>query len=571
MFDGQTGALLYTSISPHEEAYGHFGWCVSDAGNVNGDGYDDVVVGAFGEDPGSSPSGAGRGYVFDGQTGSSFYTLVSPNEQAYGYFGYSVSGAGDVNGDGCDDVVVGAYGEDPGSGRDGAGRAYVFSGQTGDVLHALVSPNEESSGNFGHSVSGAGDVDGDGRGDVVIGAYGEDPGSSPSSAGRCYVFDGQTGSLLHTLVSPNEETDGYFGFSVSGAGDVNGDGYDDVVVGAYREDPGSSPEDAGRAYVYDGHTGHLLHTLVTSNEQYYGYFGNSVSGAGDVNGDGYDDVVVGAVWEDPGSYLDAGQAYVFDGQTGSLLLALVSPNEEGWGGFGVSVSGTEDVNGDGYDDVVVGAFEENPGSSPQDAGRAYVFDGFLIPVELVGFTASVEEKAVVLRWTTLSEHENFGFHVYRSRESAGEYLCITDAIIPGAGTSGVKYDYSYADDDVLEGCYYSYKLADIDFQGHETLHGPASVMVLPAELVLHGAYPNPFSSETTGKLHLSAKGHVRVSVYDIAGRRVRMLVDEEMEAGQHEIGWDGRDDSSVKVSPGVYTFSAQSDDRECFEKLIRIR
>jgi hypothetical protein len=257
--------------------------------------------------------------------------------------------------------------------------------------------------------------------------------------------------------------------------------------------------------------------------------------------------------------------------TAQVLYTLVSPNEEEDGLFGLSVSGAGDANGDGYDDVVVGAPVEDPGSSPTDAGRAYVFDGSLIPVELTGFTASVEEGAVILRWTTLSEHENFGFRVYRSRETADQYVRITDVIIPGAGTSSVRHDYSYADEDVVEDCYYSYKLADIDFQGHMTLHGPVSVTVLPAELTLSGTYPNPFNSKATVKLHLNVKGHVRLSVYDVAGKRVRTLVDEEMEVGQHEIGWDGRDDSGGKVSPGVYTFRAQSDDRECFGKLIRIR
>jgi hypothetical protein len=113
-----------------------------------------------------------------------------------------------------------------------------------------VSPNEKEAGYFGRSVSGAGDVNGDGYADVVVGAYWENPGSSPDGAGRAYVFDGQTGALLHTLVSPNEEFDGDFGISVSGAGDANGDGYDDVVVGAHWEDPGPSPSNAGRAYTY---------------------------------------------------------------------------------------------------------------------------------------------------------------------------------------------------------------------------------------------------------------------------------------------------------------------------------
>ncbi len=296
---GQT--LLHTLVSPNEEYAGFFGHSVSGAGDVDGDGFSDLIVGAYGEEPGSSPEEAGRAHVFSGADGSLLYTLVSPNEEQYGLFGWSVSGAGDVDGDGYADVIVGAHGKDPGSSPQDAGRAYVFSGVDGSLLYTLVSPNEEGPGRFGVSVSGVGDVDGDGHGDVIVGADLEDPGSSPSGAGRAYVFSGADGTVLHTLVSPHEEDLGFFGRCVSGVGDVNGDGHPDVIVGAYQESPGSSPFAAGRAYVFSGADGSLLYTLASPNEQEFGYFGHFVSGAGDVDGDGRRDVIVRAFWENPGS------------------------------------------------------------------------------------------------------------------------------------------------------------------------------------------------------------------------------------------------------------------------------
>jgi hypothetical protein len=371
-----TPYVVYSLESPNCEPDGYFGWSVCMAGDVNGDGYDDVVVGAYKEDPGTSPAGAGRVYVFSGATGDTLYTLVSPNEEAGGNLGCWVSGAGDVNNDSNCDLIVGARNEDPGSSPNSAGRAYILNGPTGGVLYTLASPNEELNGRFGCSVCGAGDGDGDGHHDVVVGAHGEAPGSSPTGAGRAYVFSGATGETLHTLTSPNEEADGYLGWSVSAVGDTDGDGHDDVVVGAPYEDPGPSPGDAGRAYVFSGATGALIHTLASPNEETGGCFGHTVCGAGDVDTDGRQDVVVGAWAENPGpSPEDAGRAYVFSGATGALLLALSSPDEEGNGRFGWSVCGVGDLNHDGHDDLAVGAPFEDPGSSPDSAGRVHVFSG----------------------------------------------------------------------------------------------------------------------------------------------------------------------------------------------------
>src|SRR5690606_9663376 len=147
------------------------------------------------------------------------------------------------------------------------GRAYVFSGATGVLLYALVSPNEEDDGRFGGSVAGVPDLDGDGRGDLLVSASGEDPGVSPTSAGRVDDFSGATGALLQTLASPNEEQYGIFGGAVSGTPDLDGDGVGDLLVGAPNEDPGRSPRGAGRAYAFSGSTGALLFELASPNEE----------------------------------------------------------------------------------------------------------------------------------------------------------------------------------------------------------------------------------------------------------------------------------------------------------------
>jgi hypothetical protein len=279
----------------------------------------------------------------------------------YDWFGISVSGAGDVNGDGYADVIVGARGDDPG-GNTNAGSAYVYSGKDGSVLYTFHGDSEDEW--FGRSVSGAGDVNGDGYADVIVGAYRDDLGGN-TSAGSAYVYSGEDGSVLYTFHGDSKGD--RFGYSVSGAGDVNGDGYADVIVGAHWNDPGGKPH-AGSAYVYSGKDGKLLYTF--HGDSGYDWFGFSVSGAGDVNGDGYADVIVGVPENDPGGNTNAGSAYVYSGKDGSVLYTFHGDSGYDW--FGFSVSGASDVNGDGYADVIVGVPENDPGGNT-NAGSAYVF------------------------------------------------------------------------------------------------------------------------------------------------------------------------------------------------------
>ncbi len=339
---------LYTFTG--ESDGNNFGHSVSGAGDVNGDGYDDVIVGEFGDPYAWGSTWPGQAYVYSGQSGTLLWTFTG--EAINDFFGFSVSGAGDVNCDDYDDVIVGAYLND--AGGTWAGRAYVYSGQTGTLLWTFT--GGETYNWVGHSVSGAGDVDNDGYADLIVGAP-----RVGVNTGRAYVYSGQAGGLLWSFTG--EAMHDHFGSYVSGAGDVNGDGYPDVIVGAMANDAGGY--DAGRAYVYSGQTGGLLWAFT--GEEAGDRFGGSVSGAGDVNGDGYNDVIVGAYLNDAGGFV-AGRAYVYSGQTGGLLWTFTGEEAGDW--FGGSVSGAGDVNADGYPDLIVGARLNDAGG-----GRAYVYSG----------------------------------------------------------------------------------------------------------------------------------------------------------------------------------------------------
>ncbi len=355
-----------------------FGYSVAGAGDLDGDGHDEVIAGAAGNDAHGTDSGSanvfyGSAAGIDPQRGD---RLVPPVREAQDYyFGVSVSGAGDLDGDGYHDVIVGASGHDT---------AYLYYGSaTGLVFehaHPLTGSASTRNSSMGISVSGAGDLDGDGYDDIIVGACnGGSAGEAYVSYGSSTGIDGGRSDLLYPLTATWSE---FFGFSVSGAGDVDHDGYDDVIVGAYYY--GSR---TGAAYVYLGSAtgidpGSEI-PIHASDGSYTDYFGWSVSGAGDLDGDGYDDVIVGAMNEDAAG-TDSGSAYVYYGSSTGIdagretkLVATDGASEDH---LGVSVSGAGDLDGDGYDDVVVGAYHD--ADSGSDAGSVYLWYGSSTGIDL---------------------------------------------------------------------------------------------------------------------------------------------------------------------------------------------
>jgi len=356
-----------------EQGAAYLGLAVASAGDVNGDGFDDVIVGApFFDD---ECCDEGRVMVFygsaEGLAPSPGWAFSGGQECAY--CGYAVAGAGDVDGDGYDDVIVGSSQYEGGTA--GQGRVWVFRGAAAglEATPAWTADGDQAGGCFGAAVGGAGDVNGDGYDDVIVGASDQD--GDTAAAGRACVFHGGSGGLGERpawCVRGTQRRE-RCGGAVAGAGDVNGDGYDDVIVGSPAHD--GNETNGGIARVYLGGAGGLDTEPAWSmeGEQRAASFGNAVASAGDVNNDGFADVLVGACGFCDGG-ADRGRAWLYLGGANGLTrqAVWVADGTQDGGRFGRTLAAAGDVNGDGYGDVVIGASGAGEGSG---GGRVYVYFG----------------------------------------------------------------------------------------------------------------------------------------------------------------------------------------------------
>lgn len=410
-----------------------FGSALAPAGDVDGDGFADILIsdGAYG----AADSFVGKVYLYRGGASGLSPTAAWTQTGEFGgdRLGYGLAGAGDVDGDGYADVLIGSFN------HGGSGKAYLYNGSaTGLSLMADWTHLGNAGDSYGQSTSTAGDTNGDGYSDILIGA----PGSA-SVPGRAELYFGAGEGLV---AEPGwVPIGGLSGFSdaTDRAGDVNGDGYEDVIIGAV-----AANSFAGKALLYLGNASGLPSTAswsVDGNAAVAERIGGAVSGAGDVDGDGYEDILIGTPYHDV-AYLYYGSSSMPLARSVTLQPLVSFPTER----FGAALAGNIDVDGDGYADAVVGA-----PSWSSNTGRIYVFRGSpagisLSPTDLIPgidagsfFGYSLDSAGDVdgdgytdlIVGTTSGTGGNFGVYLYRGSPS-GLVGPVWSGSLPGSSQFG---------------------------------------------------------------------------------------------------------------------------------------
>ncbi|UCE19659.1 MAG: FG-GAP repeat protein [Gemmatimonadota bacterium] len=575
----------------------HSGHAVA-SGDINGDGYDDVLIGAYAASPSGGRSG-GETYVIFGSgalpatvdfaRGRSDVCILGDDEGDLS--GYSVA-SGDVNGDGYDDVIIGAWAASPRGGKSG-GETYVIfgSGTLPDTIDLAAGEEDvrvlgdDEYDDSGQAVA-SGDINGDGFDEIIIGAWAADPPGG-GNAGETYIIYGSDGLPDTVDLAGGEEDvrilgddDGDLSGFALASGDMNGDGYDDVIIGAPWADQRVGLS-AGEAYIIFG-SGLLPDTVdldrgeedVRILGEHWGDQSGHAVASGDINGDGYGDVVIGAWAANPPGGSGAGVTYVVYGSEGMPDTVDLAGGEGGMripGGDAGDVSGFAlakgDVNGDGCDDVIIGA--------PQAralAGKTYVMCGSGALPDTIDLAGGEEDVRILGD----DEYDRSGRAVASGDVNSDGYddviIGANEADPPGGSNAGETY------------IIYGRSLLVTAFELLQTYPNPFHSTItirytLPHTIrITHpqrdppeGARSYGEGADAFGEAQRKMSLHTTLKIYTIHGQAVRTLVDEVKETGHHEVTWDERDRFGNEVENGVYLYRLAVNNFTTTKRMVLMR
>ncbi|MEZ4654862.1 MAG: FlgD immunoglobulin-like domain containing protein [Candidatus Eisenbacteria bacterium] len=516
---------------PGEGAGDTFGFVLEAVGDLNGDGASEFVTSS----PYRIESGlrVGKAYLIDGATGSVLRTHVG--ETVNGRFGFRVSPAGDFDADGTPDYAVSAPGDE---GSLIAGAVYVYSGNLALIGAAALLWSEQSAvpgARLGRGLGAAGDLDGDGYGDLLVGAPHEDVGGTDT--GTVYVISGRTHSTLRTHQGTALAR---LGYACAPLDDRDGDGVPEYLLGA----PGGGSGGDGEVRVVDGATGATLLTLEPTSPSAQEFGGFFVSSPGDLDGDGHDDIFVGD-YADNAAGPFTGHTYLFDGITGDPLpYEVAGDSANDWNGFGGRVIG--DFDQDGRADFVTNFFH-NPETGAPTGGRIVLYSGA---------TGAALRTITSLEGNASGTYgEWLGYDVTGLGDVNGDGvpdILVSGALNDDAGPSaGMVY--------VIAGRLTTpAEVPESDADGTDRL--PSLVLA-----------PNPMRQNVRATFSLSTAGPASLTVYDAAGREVRRIFEGQMAGGIHRSSWDGSDAHGVPVSRGIYYLRLVTHEGGSTARVVRIR
>ncbi len=603
------------------EAQSQFGYGLASAGDVDNDGYEDLLIG----EPFGNPvfDNAGQAFLYRGSANGleSSPSWTGAGEALGAWYGMSVAGAGDVNGDGYGDVLVGAPRHRTEDERGGKVLLYPGGPNGLGAEPIWTGLGTTDSDEFGRSVAGAGDVDGDGYADVLVGA----PGEGVAGEGFVHLFFGSPSGTDGTWSTRGNQTSAHFGARVAAGGDINGDGYSDFLHAAPDYDAdGIADRGLVVAYLGQADRAPLLNFQRLGNAL-ADRFGFGLAGGGDVNNDGYSDVVGAAPWSNSGAD-DAGSVMLFLGGAAGVAPApaWTRHGADPFTNLGFSVNTSGDITGDGVADIIAGqpyyasslgrvvcyygGRDLLPGEEPGVlrrprqlradettpvalGGTSDAADGFM--VSSLGRTArgrdqvrlEVQVSPLATSWTEPPQPADW-------LDTGLPVPGLGSAVLATATVTGLPADTEVhwrvrfrgespffpttpwcsvpsnggTETDLRTGGGGS---SSVDGADPTQGGGPGSGKGLGSGSIRFARVtPNPSHDAALLSFHSPVRGETSLTIHDASGRRVATLWADMMERGDHQLAWDLRDEHGREVAAGMYMARLAQDANLATIKLI---